>query len=140
MNEMCKYFNGILESGEPVNEWSVLKTCMIPKVPKPTVKQLRPIALLNVDYKIFMSVMKEKLIEHARVNDLMNELQIGFTSGRRIDDNLFMLNYVIESCRREKKDLIAFFVDFAKAFDGIRRGGLIECMKRCKCDPRMIDV
>ena len=51
-----------------------------------------------------------------------------------------MLNYVIESCRREKRELIAVFVDFAKAFDSIRRGSLIECMKRCKCDPRMIDV
>ena len=51
-----------------------------------------------------------------------------------------MLRYVIESSRRDKKELIAVFVDFAKAFDSIRRGSLIECMKRCKCDPRMIDV
>ena len=74
------------------------------------------------------------------MNGLMNELQIGFTRGRRIEDNIFMLRYVIESCRREKKELIAVFVDFAKAFDSIRRGSLIECMKRCKCDPKMIDV
>ena len=63
-----------------------------------------------------------------------------FTSGRRIEDNLFMVNYIVESCRREKKLLIAVFIDFAKAFDSIKRSSLIECMKRCKCDPRMIDV
>ena len=97
MNEMCRYFNSILNSGEPGNEWNVSRTSMIPKVNKPSVKELRPIALLNVEYKIFMSVMKEKLIEHARMNGLMNELQIGFTSGRRIEDNLFMLMYVINS-------------------------------------------
>lgn len=51
-----------------------------------------------------------------------------------------MLMYVIESCRRDKKELIPVFVDFAKAFDSIRRGSLINCMKRCKCDPRMIDI
>ena len=90
MNEMCRFFNSILGRGESVNEWSVSKTCMIPKVNKPSVKDLRPIALLNVEYKIFMSVMKEKLVEHVRVNGQMNELQIGFTSGRRIEDYFFL--------------------------------------------------
>ena len=140
VNAMCKYYNDVLEKGEPVKEWSVSKTCMIPKVNKPKVKDLRPIALLNVEYKIFMRMMKEKLIEHLKGNGLVNDLQIGFTSGRRTEDNIFMLNYVIESCRREKKELIAVFVDFAKAFDSIRRGSLVECMMKCKCDPRMIDV
>lgn len=72
INEICRYFNSVLDNGKPVKNWNVSNTCMIPKVNKPSVRELRPIALLNVEYKIFMSVMKEKLVEHARANGLMH--------------------------------------------------------------------
>ena len=43
---------------------SFQKTVMIPKTGKPTAKDHRPIALINVGYKIFMGLVKSKLVEH----------------------------------------------------------------------------
>ena len=66
--------------------------------------------------------------------------QMGFTRGRRIEDNLFMLQYAIESSRRERKELTVTYIDFAKVFDSIQRDSLIECLKLGKIDPKVIQV
>ena len=39
---------------------------MIPKTKKPEPKEHRPIALTNVGYKIFISLIKDKMVEHIR--------------------------------------------------------------------------
>ena len=113
---------------------------MIPKVRKPKVSEFRPIALTNIEYKIFMNIIKEKLLDHLINNDELSVYQMGFTRGRRIEDNLFMLQYAIESSRRERKELIVTYIDFAKAFDSIQRDSLIECLKLGKIDPKVIQV
>lgn len=113
---------------------------MLPKVNKPQAKQHRPIALTNVGYKIFMSFIKDKIINHLRNNKLIEELQAGFTPGRRIEDNLFILRYIIEKSFSQGKQLYVIAIDFAKAFDSIDRGALIEALVYYRCDPRIINV
>ena len=46
---------------------------MIPKKIKPTAKEHRPIALTNVGYKIFIGLVKSKLVEHAERNRLISD-------------------------------------------------------------------
>ena len=104
--KMVEYFESIITNGREPRDWGVSRTVRIPKVSKARVNELRPIALLNVECKLFMSVKKGKMVEPLRMNGLINELQIGFTGGRCIEDNLFMLRYVIEACKRDKKELI----------------------------------
>ena len=57
---------------------------MIPKTGKPTAKEHRPIALTNMGYKIFMGLVKSKLVEHLERNSLISDYQAGFTGGRRL--------------------------------------------------------
>ena len=87
-----------------------------------------------------MSVIKEKIVTHLITNDEMHCLQMGFTRGRRLEDNLFMLVYCMRSAERMKKNLIITAVDFAKAFDSVSRVNLIKTLVYYKCDPRLIDV
>ena len=54
---------------------------MIEKVKKPTVRVLRPIALLNVSYKIYMAFLREEIEKHLKSNQLTRKNQIGFTKG-----------------------------------------------------------
>ena len=63
---------------------------------KPTAKDHRPIALTNVGYKIFMGLVKSKLVEHLERNRLISDYQAGFTGGRRLEENLFIVRYCIE--------------------------------------------
>ena len=69
---------------------------MIPKTAKPTVKDLRPIALTNAGYKLMMAVVRNSIEEHVRINELGKDTQAGFTEGSRIENNLFVLKYCVD--------------------------------------------
>ena len=66
---------------------------MVPKTRKPAAKELRPIALTNVSYKLFMSILINKIEEHPKENDELLEIQAEFTKAGRVEDNLFLLRY-----------------------------------------------
>ena len=40
---------------------------MIPKTKQEKAKEFWPIALTNIEYKIFMNVVKEKIVQHLSV-------------------------------------------------------------------------
>ena len=99
--------------------WQESKTIMIPKTGKPTAKDHRPIALTNVGYKIFMGLVKSKLVEHLEQNILISDYQAGFTGGRRLEENLFIVRYCIEETFRLGRRLVVVAIDFEKAFDSV---------------------
>lgn len=64
---------------------------MLPKTQKPTAREHRPIALTNIGCKIFMNIVKEKILEHIAQNDNeYGDFQEGFTQGRRLEENLLV--------------------------------------------------
>ena len=125
---------------EKPENWKSSKTIMIPKCNKPTAKDHRPIALLNVGYKVFMAAVKKKIIEHMEANDQGEELQAGFSEGRRIEENLFLLKYCIDRSYIEKTLLVVVAVDFQKAFDSVDRGALIRALMEYRCDSQLISI
>ena len=133
--------NNILNRKEEIpKSWLQSKTVMVPKRKKPTVKQLRPIALTNASYKLFMGIIKNKIEEHMHEIRQQSELQAGFTKRRRIVDNLFILQYCIHESFNKKNPLFLISIDFAKAFDSIKRDKLIELLMKYKIHPHIIDV
>ena len=137
---LTKCLGNEIEIKEKPNKWKKSKTKMMKKVKKPTVKDLRPIALTNISYKLFMSIVKNEIEEHLEKNGEMKETQAGFTAGGRIEDNLFILQYCIEETFRKKKSLIVISVDFKKAYDSIKREKIIEAMIEYKIHPKVIDA
>ena len=140
INALVEAIKDLTTRAEPPETWKESKTVMVPKIHKPTVKDLRPIALTNCGYKIFMSLAKEQIIEHLQRNDKIIELQSGFTSGRRLEDNILILKYCIECSYQEKSSLVITAIDFAKAFDSVDRGMLIKTLMKYECDPQIIDI
>ena len=67
-------------------------------------------------------------------------MQMGFTRGRRLEDNLFMLVYCLRSAEKMKKHLVVNAIDIAKAFGSVNRKCLVKTLAYYKCDPRIIDV
>ena len=80
-----------------------------------------------------MNVVKEKIVQHLSVNNEINCMQMGFTRGRRLEDNLFMLVYCLRSAEKMKKHLVVTATDFAEAFDSVNRKCLIETLAYYKC-------
>lgn len=87
-----------------------------------------------------MSVVKEKIEDHLRRNEEVKKVQAGFTTGARIEDNIFMLQYCIEQSYREKKTLIITSIDYSKAFDSIKRNKIVEILINYKVHPLLISA
>lgn len=138
LEALTESLNKILESGEIPDNWTESSTIMIPKVRHPEAKNLRPISLTNLSYKIFMKIMRERIDTHLKTNREEKEEQAGFTSGRRIEDNLYLLQHCIRQTYERKKQLYVAALDFKKAFDFVSREKLIQVMMEYKIDSKII--
>ena len=67
---------------------------------------MRPIALTDVSYKLFMTILRKKMYQHILENNEKMETQAGFTTGSMIEDNLCTLQYCIEGSFKLKRPLI----------------------------------
>jgi len=140
IDTMLKAYNGCIQEKILGVEWKDSVTKMVPKEKKPTAEQHRPIALTNVGYKLFMGMVGDKLAEQRLCDERIESLQAGFTEGRRLEENLFVLSYCVEESYRSKQMLVVIAVDFKKAFDSIDRGKMVESMIYYRCDPKVIDI
>ena len=89
-------------------------------IPKPLkdarrLKHLRPISLLNVDYKIIEKVLANRL--KIVLDYLIHDDQKGFMAGRRISANIRRAFEVVT--RAEDFEGLILSIDFSKAFDKI---------------------
>ena len=124
---LTKANNAVLEDGTVPEKWKRSRTVMIPKTRKPTAKEHRPIALTNVGYKLFMRLVKDKLVQHLDRNGMISDYQAGFTGGRRLEENLFIVRYCIED--RLGRELVVVSIDFEQAFDRVERVALARALK-----------
>ena len=75
---------------------------MIQKKNRPTDKELRPIAMTDVSYKILMSLIGREIEKHVAENKIGIFEQAGFTRGGNILDNLFILKDCVKRRTRKK--------------------------------------
>ena len=79
------------------------------------------IALTNMSYKSFMSLVKNEIEEHLEENRELKKHKQGSQWEWRTEDIIFMLQYIVEETYKMKKSLIVISVDVKKAYDSIKR-------------------
>ena len=89
---LTEAYNAVLEDGTVTEKWKRSRTVMISKTKKPTAKEHRPIALTNVGYKLFMGLVKDKLVQHLDRNRMISDYQAGFTGARRLEEICLLLH------------------------------------------------
>jgi dTDP-4-amino-4,6-dideoxygalactose transaminase len=87
----------------------------------------RRISLLNTGYKIYASIIKNKLTKF--YENLIGEEQNGFHKGRSYSDGYFSLKLIIEKHKEFNIKTHLAFIDFKKAFDKVNRNKLMEILK-----------
>ncbi|GKD53993.1 RNA-directed DNA polymerase, eukaryota, reverse transcriptase zinc-binding domain protein [Tanacetum coccineum] len=92
------------------------------------VKDFRPICLIGSIYKIIAKILTNRLV--GVLGDIVSEVQSAFVEGRQILDGPFILNEVLQWCKRKKKKSIIFKVDFEKAYDSVRWDYLDEVLRK----------
>ena len=90
---------------------------LIPKPNKDTryVKNLRPITLLNVDYKIIEKAIANKILP--ALQHIIHKDQRGFMKERRISVNIRKMLDIIHQAEKEDLEAVVLSLDFVKCFD-----------------------
>ena len=105
--------------------------CIISLIPKKgkdktILENLRPISLLNVDYKILTKVVANRIEKLLPL--LINPDQTGYAKSRYIGENVRLINDIINYTDRLNKKGIALFLDFKKALDSIEWSYISETL------------
>lgn len=117
--EMTNSFNYAFQAGTLSISQRRGIISLIPKKnkDKTILENLRPISLLNVDYKILTKTIAKR-IEKVLPN-IINIDQTGYVKGRYIGENIRLIQDVLHFTDQTKQKGIAIFLDFKKAFDSI---------------------
>ncbi|GJT47648.1 RNA-directed DNA polymerase, eukaryota, reverse transcriptase zinc-binding domain protein [Tanacetum coccineum] len=64
------------------------------------------------------------------LGDIVSDVQSAFVANRQILDGPFILNEIVQWCKRKNKQSMIFKVDFEKAYDSVRWDFLMEVLKK----------
>jgi len=110
-------------------EWNTGIICPIYKEgDKPECNTYRGIALLNNAYKIFSSILNERL--KIGTEEIKGEYQCGFRRNKSTVDQMFILRQIVEKHNERDLDVRKLFFDFKHAFHSKNRKRLFETVDK----------
>jgi hypothetical protein len=107
---------------------------LIPKVPgADNIKQFRPIALINVIFKLISKAfaIRLSLVAHR----VISQSETAFIKGRFIQDGPLALHKIIHELKTKKLPAVLLKLDFEKAYDRVNWSFLREALLRKGFDP-----
>ena len=110
-------------------------TTLIPKKDKSTkfVRNLRPISLLNVIYKLITKTLGVRLEKMAHA--IINEDQTGFLKGRYIGENVRLLIDVMDEASEQNIPGLIMLCDIQQAYDSVSWDYLIRVISKFNFGP-----
>jgi hypothetical protein len=118
---LVNLFNRFLSGNEKIPlqmKEGLLVTISKPKGDPLEIDNRRPIALLNLDYKLYSKILNNRL--KLILPNLISPFQSGFVKGRLIFDNVILLDSIFNyNNQLSSSNGIVSFVDFKKAFDSV---------------------
>ena len=125
---LLEFFNMCFSTATVPSLW---QQAIITPIPKSAGKDpyvplnYRGISLLSCMYKMYSSLMNNRLNKYIDENNLVEDEQNGFRKDRSCVDHIFAVSSVIRNRLALKKHTFAAFVDFQKAFDWVDRDFLL---------------
>lgn len=136
-------FDAVIESIKQKELMITMKQGVITLIPKPgkdkrNLNNLRPITLLNTDYKIFTKVLAARLKEG--LCNIISSTQSGFLKGRSIHNNIRLVLDLIDYAHLINDDSFILFLDFQKAFDSVEHAFIFETFKQFGFGENFLDI
>lgn len=141
-------FNHTLKTGEAPQSWREAVISIIPKEGKDRreCSSYRPISVLNVDYKLYASILSKRL--EVIIPELVDLDQTGFIQNRQTQDNLRRALQVMNHIITENMSAVLVSLDAEKAFDSVGwdylyrvlarfgfKDGFVNCIKTLYASP-----
>ena len=121
---MLAFFQYCFDVGRIPVDWT---RATINPIPKPGKKDYRlpsayrGISLLACIYKIYSSVLNNRIQKYLETGHILCDQQNGFRANRSCEDHIFVMDSLINTRLKDNKSLYAAFIDFTKAFDLVDR-------------------
>lgn len=118
--KLCQICNGTLKKGEIPVSCKQAIISVIPKEGKDSLgwKQFRPISVLNLDYKIYMSVLARRI--EKLLPSLIHLDQTGFVHERQTQDSLRRTLHIMWYIKQNRTQATLMGLDAEKVFDSVR--------------------
>uniref|UniRef100_A0A8C6Y8P5 Reverse transcriptase domain-containing protein n=1 Tax=Naja naja TaxID=35670 RepID=A0A8C6Y8P5_NAJNA len=129
--QLLELFYEVLTTAKLPKSWGKTYIRLIPKedLDHQLIQNYRPISLLNVDYKLFMSIM------------IIHSDQNGFLPNRQIKNNTRMVMNIIEYYEANLgKQLAMVFLNAQKAFDNVNWQFIIQQLKSIQFGNKFIKL
>ena len=84
--------------------------------------------------------VRDRIEDHRVENDLIKDSQSGFTPKGRMENNLMILKHCIDNTFRDKLPLYVTSIDFAKAYDSLKRENILEVLKKYEIHANTIEI
>ena len=128
---LVSLFNKCFTSGMIPMAWTKSLINPVPKAGDMRyTSNYRGISVTASMYKVYCSVLNERLNTWAEEMGFLNEEQNGFRKSRSCVDHISSITTIIESMKSQKRSIYCAFVDFRQAYDSIRRDLLWKKMSR----------
>lgn len=109
--------------------WKDAVITVIPKKKESlTCADFRPISILNVDYKIYTSILARRYKQF--IGDLIDEDQAGFIRDRQTKDNIRRTLHFVHQIGQTKAKAVLVGLDAEKAFDCVSWAFLYQVLQR----------
>ena len=120
-------FNKALSSGTMPQNWcDGLITPIFKTGSKTDPSNYRGICISSCLYKLFCSILNQRLLEHVQSHNILHKSQIVFLAKNRTADHVFTLRTLVDKyVKSHHTKVYACFVDFRKAFDSVWHDGLM---------------
>ena len=139
-NPLTILYNKCLQESYCPEDWknSNVSPIFKKKGKKSSPSNYRPVSLTSVLGKIMEACLKETIVTHLEMNNLLRESQHGFRSGRSVLSNL--INHVdnLTSLVDSGIQVDVLYLDFAKAFDVIPHRRLLAKCKGLGIDGKIL--
>lgn len=132
-------FNGQIE----MPQWMAkARTVLTPKNKQTSIpKNYRPIACLNIMYKIFTGCVNLFLCDHCDTNNVITVSQNG---GKKnvwgTTEQLLLNKTVLKEARSRRRNLTTVWLDYKKAFDSVPHQWLIRSLELAKVPDKIVNI
>ena len=127
---LTKIFQSSVATGVVPEDW---RTANVTPIHKKGAKgkpgNYRPISLTSIPGKILESIIKDQLVQHLEVNNLILNSQHGFLKSKSCVTNLLEFLEVVTNAVDSGEWFDVVYLDFSKAFDKVPKLRLLETLK-----------
>ena len=126
---LAKSFTSLYQDTSRIPEWWPSgRTVLLPKTKNLSdEKNYPPITCLNTSYKILTGLVAKYMREHALVNEIWDEGQLGAVEGvLGTIGQLIIDRCIMEEVKQHHRNLVVAFYDYKKAYDKVHHDWMIR--------------